>query len=190
MKKILPLIVSLSLFVFSCGPSDRDSVKQAHLANINSAIDEDISEFMTETADKAKLAVEEGKLAETRGTTDEVRAYGKLMVRDNTKILTELSVLAAAKNITLPVELSDKRQEELAELQQKKDAEFDERFIAQMTLDRRSGVDEFEDGSDLKDQDIKLFAETNLPLVKSHFDKIRALNENRTVAQQEGEEQN
>jgi hypothetical protein len=51
-----------------------------------------------------------------------------------------------------------------------------------MKTDHKRDVDEFEDATDLKDPDIKLYAETYLPVVKSHLEKIESLEESRDVA--------
>jgi putative membrane protein len=176
MKYTAATLISLALLT-ACSPSDKDSVKQAQEQNQNSAIDEEISEFLTEAADARMMDIEQGKLAKTKGTTQEVRQYGERMITDQTKLLHELRVLAAAKNIVLPSTLSEEKADGLEDLQEKEGEEFDEKFIRMMTIDHKRDVREFENASDFKDRDIQKFASSYLPLIEAHLDQIRELKE-------------
>jgi putative membrane protein len=180
MKMRLSFLAPL-LFV-ACGPSDKDSVKQAHDQNINSSIDEEVSEFLTEAADARMMDLEQGKLAATRGGTAAVRQYGQWMVKDQTKMLTELRILAASKNIVLPNELSHKKADALNNLKEKSGEEFDKKFIDMMRIDHKRDADEFEDALDFRDPDIKQYAQTYLPVVKSHLEKIESIEQSGGVA--------
>jgi putative membrane protein len=171
------IIVSALTFLVSCTSSERDSVKQAHEQNVNSAIDEDISEFLTEAADARLMDIEEGKLAQERGTTEAVRKYGERMVQEQTKLMHELRMLAAAKNITLPGSLSNKKADGLEDLKEKQGDDFDKKFIKMMTIDHKRDVREFEDATDFNDRDIQKFAARNLPLIESHLDEIKQIDE-------------
>src|SRR5688572_33066010 len=87
MKTIAAISLGLisSWMICSCSSSETDSVKQAQKQNQNSAIDEDISEFLTEAADARMMDLEQGKLAKERGTTAAIRQYGEWMITDQTK---------------------------------------------------------------------------------------------------------
>lgn len=162
-----------SMLIFSCTSSEKDSVKQAQLQNQNSAIDEDISEFLTEAADARMMDLEEGKLAKERGTTAAIRQYGEWMITDQTKLLKEIRVLAASKNITLPNTLSNKKADGLEDLKEEQGEDFDKKFVKMITIDHKRDVDAFEDATDCRDKDVKKFATTYLPVIESHLDKIQ-----------------
>jgi putative membrane protein len=168
------LLTAFALLTCNCTP-DHDSVKQAQEQNKNSAIDKDISRFMTEAADARMMDIEEGKLAQEKGTTAEVKQYGQLMIEDQTKMLKELRVLASSKNIMLPNTLSIEKAKGLEDLKQETGADFDLKFIKMMKLDHKRDVDEFDDATDFEDRDIKKFATKYLPVVESHLDKIKQL---------------
>lgn len=161
--------------IYSCS-SGKDSVSIAQEQNNNAAIDEDISKFLTNAADARMMDLEEGKLAKELGTTPAVRQYGELMITDQTKLLHDIKVLAASKNITLPSTLSNKKRDGLEDLKEEKGEEFDEQFIKMMKIDHKRDVEEFEDAKDFKDKDVKKFATQYLPLIESHLDKIKLLN--------------
>jgi putative membrane protein len=165
------IAATLCLFLLAgCSSKENDSVKQAHEKNLNAAIDEKISKFMTEATDARMMDIEEGKLAMQKGTNDLIQNYGQRMVTDNTKLLKELRALAAAKNITLPQRLSNKKADGLEDLREKEGKDFDRKFIKMMRIDHKRDVDEFDDAvEELKDQDVKSFAGRNLATIESHL---------------------
>lgn len=180
MKKITSvLICSISaMLIFSCTSSDNDSVKQAHQQNVNSAIDEDISEFLTKAADARMMDIEQGKLARSRGTTAVIKQYGEKMVTDQTKLLHEIRVLAASKNIVLPNTLSNEKKDGLEDLQEEQGEDFDEKFIKMMIIDHKRDVRAFENATDFKDKDVQKFANSYLPVIESHLDQIQRIKDN------------
>jgi putative membrane protein len=97
------------------------------------------------------------------------------MIEDQTKMLKELRVLAASKNIILPNTLSVEKTKGLEDLKEEKGEAFDDKFIKMMKLDHKRDVDEFEDAIDFEDRDIKKFADKYLPIIQSHLDKIKQL---------------
>jgi putative membrane protein len=187
MKNII-FIVAACCFL-ACGPTDKDSVKQAHTQNINSSIDEEVSEFLTEAADARMMDLEEGKLAASKGSTAAVRIYGEQMVKDQTRMLTELRIMAASKNIVLPTVLSHKKAEALESLKEKNGEEFDKEFVDMMQADHKRDVDEFEDAVDFKDPDIKQYAKTYIPVIQNHLDNIVTIKDSRGVAKREDEQE-
>jgi hypothetical protein len=52
-----------------------------------------------------------------------------------------------------------------------------------MTIDHRRDVNDFDKATELKDADIKQFASTYLTTVKSHLERIKILEESRSVAE-------
>jgi putative membrane protein len=181
MKNYLFVAIAAFLVLTSCGSSENDSVKEAQELNQNSAIDEKISVFLTEATDARMMDLEEGKLASARGTTPAIKEYGEWMVKDQTRMLKELRVLAASKNIKLPNKLSNKKADELEDLQAKDGEDFDDKFVKMMTSDHKRDIDDFEDATDFKDKDVKQFAVSNLPVIKLHLEKLEALKDNKTV---------
>ena len=160
----------------SCGP-DNDSVKLAHQQNLNSSIDERISEFMTEAADARMMDIEEGKLALQKGSNDLVKNYAEQLVADNTKLLKELRSLAAQKNIILPTTLSNDKADGLNDLREKDGEEFDKKFIKMIQRDHKRDLDEFEDAADFNDRDIQQFAQRNVGFFEKHLSQIDQVEE-------------
>ena len=170
------MFITAACAVISCSNKD-DSVKQAQMQNTNSAIDEKISVFLTEAADGRMMDIEEGKLAKTRATTNEIRKYGERMVSEQTKLLHEIRVLAASKNITLPNAMSNGNKNSLKDLHREEGEDFDEKFVRMMIRDHKHDVKEFEKASDFKDKDVRQFASQYLPLIESHLNEIEEIEE-------------
>lgn len=164
--------------MFSCSSSENDSVKQAHQQNVNSAIDEDISEFLTKAADARMTNIEQGKLAKSQGTTAAIKQYGEKMVTDQTKLLHELRVLAASKNIMLPNVISNDKKDDLEDLREEQGEEFNEAFVKMITIDHKRDVRAFEKATDFKDKDVQKFANAYLPVFESHLDQIQRIKDN------------
>jgi putative membrane protein len=178
MKNNTIAVVLCLIMMAGCSTNENDSVKQAHEKNLNAAIDEKISRFMTEAADARMMDIEEGKLAMQNGTNDLIKNYGQRMVTDNTKLLQELRTLAASKNITLPQQLSNEKADELENLGEKEGKEFDQKFIKMMRADHKRDADRFESAAEeCKDQDVKSFASKNLAVVESHLTMLEQVND-------------
>lgn len=176
--KTLAAVICFSALVIAfsaCSSSDKDSVKQAQEQNKNSAIDEGISVFLTEAADARLMDIEQGKLAKAKATSPEVKKYGERMIADQTKLLHEIRVLAASKNIVLPSTLSNRKADELEELNEKEGEAFDKKFLRMMVSDHKRDVREFEKATDFGDKDVRKFASSYLPLIEAHLDQVREL---------------
>src|SRR5690606_28857010 len=135
MKKKLNLffIAALALAI-SCGNPNKqeDSAEGAEDQNEEKFNDSNLerdTELAVEAADGGMLEVELGKLAQTNGSSPQVKKFGQMMADDHSKANDELKALAQQKNITLPAALSDKHQKKYNDLAEKKGKEFDKDYI-------------------------------------------------------------
>ena len=71
-------------------------------SDTKSGVDEFVNEFIIEMAEARLMDLEEGKIAQQKCTTKELKSYGTLMVKDQTEMLHEIKKMAARKNISLP----------------------------------------------------------------------------------------
>ncbi len=171
MKNLFALTSTL-LFFIACSSSDNDSVKQAHQQNLNSAIDEDISNYMTQTADARMMSIEEGKLARTKGTNSSIKSVGEQLINVNTKMLHDLRVLAASKNIVLPNFLSNRNARALEDLREKDGNDFDKAFLKLTRKSYKRDIEAFDDATDYKDRDIQQFAASRVSVLKTQLESI------------------
>jgi putative membrane protein len=182
------MVSLLILFVISCSGSDSsDSKEKADSTNtsrIDSARSQDTTsthtdsmadlktdaEFAVDAADGGMMEVALGKMAVAKAVSKEVKIFGKNMVTDHSQANSELKKLAAAKNISIPTELSEKCRKQVDELAQKKGRDFDEAYIDMMVKDHKTDIDEFKKESEKgKDPQLSEWAKAKIPTLEHHL---------------------
>jgi putative membrane protein len=126
--------------------------------------------FVTKAAEGGMAEVELGKLAQEKGSTDEVKSFGQRMVTDHSKANDELKSLAQTKSITLPSDLDAHEKATRDRLAKLSGAAFDRAYMRTMLADHRQDVNEFRHESTAgQDPDIKAFASKTLPTLEDHL---------------------
>ena len=150
----------------------------SNMSNMNNDVSSNADKFMTEAAQGGMMEVELGKLAASKAQNPEVKAFGQRMVVDHGKAGEDLKALAAKKNIKLPTELSGGMKETVDRLSKLSGAEFDKEYVKLMVDDHDEDLEAFQDqADDAKDADVKAFAAKYAPVIKSHYDSIKAIND-------------
>lgn len=137
--------------------------------------DEFVVRFITEMAEARMMDLEEGKIAQQKCTTRDLKSYGKLMVDDQTEMLRELKKLAALKDVELPSELMNEKADGLKDLREVHGKTFDKKFIKMMITDHKRDLKKFEQATRSPDADVQVFATKYLPYVQSHLERIKTL---------------
>lgn len=145
--------------------------------NIETKDNDATTKFLIESVDARMMDLEEGKLASERGTTPEIRNYGKLMIDDQTMLLEKIRELAKLKKVDLPSAISNRKMRGLKNLKKKSGKSFDKRFMYMITIDHKRDVRIFKKATEIEDVQVKAFAKEYLPLIQSHLDKIRSIKE-------------
>jgi putative membrane protein len=122
--------------------------------------------------------VELGKLAQQRGTGDQVKEFGDHMVQDHSKANEELKTIAAAKGVQVPVDLDEKHKAAMQMLQKLSGGEFDRAYMKQMVADHKQTVADFKRQAESgKDADVKSFAASTLPKLEEHLKMAQSVSE-------------
>ncbi|MBV9962088.1 MAG: DUF4142 domain-containing protein [Parafilimonas sp.] len=199
MKKLLSILVIGCLCVFvacnssSSSSNSTDSAKDMNdsmlpdsnsmnngdtSAKMSSApVSQEDADWAVDIANAGMTEVELSKVAQTKATNPRLKSFADMMVTDHSKANDQLKQLAAAKNITLPADLSDASKKKLDNLN-KKDAgkDFDKAYMDDMLDGHKNAVDKLTKGTkDLQDADLKNFATQTLPVVQMHQDSIKAI---------------
>jgi putative membrane protein len=124
--------------------------------------------FFTKAAIGGMTEVQAGQLAEEKGTTDEVKAFGKKMVDDHTEAGDKLKALAESKSVTLPAALDAKHQATIAQLNATSGPAFDTAFEQAMKKGHADTIALFQKAAKSSDADVASFATSTLPTLKSH----------------------
>ena len=139
---------------------------------------EDDAEFAVSAADAGMMEVQLGSLALSKASSAKIKEFAQTMIDDHTKANEELKALAQAKNITLPVALSDKHQKKYNEMAEKSGTEFDKEYCDFMVKDHKDAVDLFKNAADKsKDTELKAWASEKLPTLEHHLGMAEAMKE-------------
>ncbi|PSL34647.1 DUF4142 domain-containing protein [Chitinophaga ginsengisoli] len=191
MKNFVKLYSGLIVisFLFSCNSRTPDSVKSAKEVNAkridsesrpddSSAIvlTKDDADFLVNTASGVMLESQMGELARDRSGNKRVKELGAMIARDHEEAQAKLKKLAAAKNVTLPADISNHQQKQKESLLKKEGIEFDRSYVDLTVNDYNKDIRDFGKAAKYAtDPDVKSFASNSLPLLYTHLDSARSL---------------
>lgn len=144
------------------------------MANRLAGADKD---FLEQAAQNGHAEIEGSRLAATKATNPEVKAYAQKMVDAHTKSHQELVTLATAKGAKLPDEPSLVQKTKLKLLQAADGDGFDRRYTESLGVEaHEDNIKLFEKASSRSaDPDIKAFATKMLPDLREHLTMARSL---------------
>lgn len=187
MKKISYYFLSLVFLLAACNNQTKDPVEKADSTNnekvdtsaaSNEVIttDQETSMFLVTAADGGMAEVELGQLAEKNASHPDVKKFGSMMMHDHSGGNSQVKILAAARNVTLPSSLGEKNKELKEKLSKLKGAEFDKEYVDAMIKDHKEDIFEFEKVRDrTADAGVKEFAIKTLPMLQMHLDSVQAI---------------
>lgn len=126
--------------------------------------------FMEKAAMGGMVEVEMGRLAQQKGTSQQVKDFGARMVQDHGAANNELMQLASKKGLQMPSDAGSAHKRDVQKLSGLSGAQFDREYMAHMVKDHRKDVSDFEKASkSAKDSDVKAFAAKTLPVLQEHL---------------------
>ncbi len=129
--------------------------------------------FYKNLAEGGIAEVEAGKLAQSKGSTQAVKDFGAMMVKDHSAANDKLKTLASGEGIDLPTTSSTSQMASKAKLELLSGDSFDKAYIKNQISAHRQTVSllkkEVSSGQDAK---AKAFATEVLPTVTGHLKKI------------------
>jgi putative membrane protein len=129
--------------------------------------------FFKDAAHAGMSEVAAGKMAETKGTSQAVKDFGAMMVKDHGAANAKLKTIAASKGVELPEgpSLMQKAKNEKTDL--KSGDSFDHDYIKGQIKAHKETIELLQkEISSGQDPEAKAFATATLPKVKAHLDKI------------------
>jgi len=147
-------------------PPPASSMKSATSASVPAAD----KAFVEKAAVGGLAEVSMGKMAQEKGSSDQVKQFGARMVEDHSKANDELKQVASSKGITLPTDLDAKHKAKIDKMQKLSGAQFDRAYMDDMVADHKQDVAEFKkEASSGKDSEVKSFAAKTLPTLEDHL---------------------
>jgi putative membrane protein len=136
------------------------------------------ADFVAQAGSSGLHEVELGKMAADRAKDDEVKKLGKMMVDDHTKANEALKEAAKEAGLTVPEKMNAEHQKHVDHFKDLKGADFDKEYVKHMVNSHTAGVALFQRASkEAKSPKLKEFATKTLPVVESHLEKAKKLQE-------------
>ncbi|MBD0278542.1 MAG: DUF4142 domain-containing protein [Flavisolibacter sp.] len=137
-------------------------------------------DFVMKAASGGMMEVEAANLAMQNASSERVKGFASMMIRDHSQANNELKTLASRRNVTLPTSPMPEEQKHLDMLKGKTGKAFDQAYMSMMVRDHQKDVGEFEKASKMcKDQECLGFASKTLPVLKTHLDSARAISKSK-----------
>jgi len=144
-------------------------------SNVHAEMSKSDQEFLSKAAGGGLYEVEAGKLAQQKGSTESVKSFGAMLVKDHGAANDELKALASRKGAQLPTTVPADKQKKLEKISSAKN--FDAEFMKEVGVDdHKTDIALFEKASKgADDPDVKAFAAKTLPTLKAHKDHAEGL---------------
>jgi putative membrane protein len=127
-------------------------------------------EFIEDAAKGGMFEVQSGKLAAEKGSDQSVKDFGNKLVQDHGKANDELKQIAEAKGVKMPDKDGWMDRHEVSKLQKLSGPAFDREFAKNEVKDHETDIKKFEKAAnDLKDPDLKAWAQKQIPALKEHL---------------------
>ena len=150
------LAVGLTLAAFAAFPDDASTLKTL--------------------AEGGRYEVEAGELAGNKGTSDEVKKFGMMMVKDHGAGNKKVEDLAKAKGVELPKALGSEKTDMLNQLRKQEPPRFDAEYLAQQVAAHEKTHELLKSeiaGSG--SSEVKALAQELLPTVETHLRELYRL---------------
>ncbi len=131
--------------------------------------------FLKKAIEGNLAEVKMGELAQKNAQSQEVKAYGEMLVKDHGAANEKAIKLAKDLKISVPEAPTKQQKADHNELAKKTGAAFDKAFMQHMVKDHEKDIAAFQKGAKSKNQDIAKFAQDTLPTLKQHLKQAQAL---------------
>jgi putative membrane protein len=149
---------------------DQDQGLNSGSANRRDAV------FAQEAAAGGMAEVKLGQLAQEKGSSEAVKAFGKRMEIDHSKAGDQLKEVASKNNITLPNDVNEKDRTTYDRLSKLSGAAFDQAYASGMVTDHENVIAQFKkEASSGTNSDVKKFASQTLPTLEVHLKQAREM---------------
>ena len=158
------------------GPIEPPAATAATATAPNANGTESTEAFITGVTLTDLYQIQAGKIAESKGQSDGVKAFGKSMVTDYTAMTNQLKHLFAATKTPIPTELGPRGKRMIDALNAASPADFDKLYLEQQQTAHAAELtllSAYAEGGESKD--IKPAAAKYVPKAQAHLDKVHEL---------------
>jgi putative membrane protein len=169
----LPALLALA---FAFGGAQAQTMSTATPAAATHAapakkLDHKDRKFVQNAAEAGMFEVQVGQLAVSKATDPQVKSFAQMLVEQHTQANNELTQIANAKGVEMPAAPKHSQRREIEKLGKRNGADFDQHFVKEAGIKaHKKTIKEFEKAAkDLKDPDLKAFAQKTLPVLQNHL---------------------
>lgn len=149
---------------FSCTPMDE---------NVVTATDR---QFVESAVRRNQLDMQIGQVARTRATSDEVRRFGEILLRNGNAISEELKAMIEKKSLILPDLEALTTQPEVDQLISTPESNFNTAFLSTIIDSRKITLNLFEQQVRAgKDNELRSWASSKLPQLRQELDRAQTI---------------
>ncbi|HVS10117.1 MAG TPA: DUF4142 domain-containing protein [Planctomycetota bacterium] len=139
------------------------------------SVSQEAREFVRKAGIGGLFEVQSSQLAVERATSPALQDTAKMLIRDHQQANDQLRAIAMAKGISVPTTLDSEHQRMMDDLRNLQGEAFDKEFHRMQVDAHEKAIDLFEDaGENLKEPELKDFAQKTLPTLKAHLDELNA----------------
>ena len=138
--------------------------------------DSHAAQFLTDAIRGDNAEIKAGQAAQSMGSSQGVKDFGKMLVDDHTKANQQATQLAQSMNVAVPSGVKPDAMSEYNMATGMKGADFDKDFVADMVKDHQKAIDKFQQEADSGDPaQVTDFAKQTLPTRKKHLQTAQSL---------------
>jgi len=132
--------------------------------------------FVSNAAMSDMYEIQAGQMAQQKGQSADVKAFGKMMVADHTAMSNEMKPLAQAAGQTLPTTLDERRKGMLDNLAAASGADFDRVYLSQQEAAHQEALTLMRGYADNGDNaELKALAQKATPKIQAHLDRVKQI---------------
>lgn len=181
--KTLIIILSISIFFSLDNVAQENKTKTSDDQKTGAGTEtskstwseERVNEYVKTAASGSMMEVQLGKLAQQKASSQQVKDFGQLMVKNHTEAGTKLK---SAVKTSIPATLEEKHKNKVDKLSDKTGKEFDKEYMDMMVKDHEDDIKEFEQAqANVTDPALKSWISSTLPVLKQHLQKAKSIQE-------------
>jgi len=138
--------------------------------------------FLDTAAQTDMVEAHLGMLAQDAGTSQAVKDYGEMLVRDHTQDYQALQALALQAGLTVPTAIdAEHNKAMIGPMHTLKGAAFDHKYIQNMIAGHTQAIALYKkEAHDATNPAVRTYAEQTLPTLQKHLDNAKAIEQGKT----------
>jgi putative membrane protein len=132
--------------------------------------------FVSEALKGGMAEIQMGRLAQEKGSSSDVKNFGRKMVQDHTKLGDQMKQVASRLGVSVPQSPTILEQVEIKKLSGLSGSDFDQEYIKDMVKDHEDDLNDFKkDADDGTSPLVKNAATQGANVISGHLDMIKKI---------------